>query len=182
MKSRRRINVEAKRMPAETAAKALGELIGVDIEKQGGIINGSESTSSIRGEVLFYQLNDGVYIKAYITGIPDTNSKGEPTRFHGFHIHENGNCSQNNTNESFPYTGNHFNPTNADHPFHAGDLPPILSANGIGILSVFTDAFRVIDIIERSIILHDGPDDFTSQPSGMSGNKIACGVIMPYHY
>ena len=43
MKSRRRINVEAKRMPAETAAKALGELIGVDIEKQGGIINGSES-------------------------------------------------------------------------------------------------------------------------------------------
>lgn len=146
------------------------------------IINGSESTSSIRGEVLFYQLNDGVYIKAYITGIPDTNSKGEPTRFHGFHIHENGNCSQNNTNESFPYTGNHFNPTNADHPFHAGDLPPILSANGIGILSVFTDAFRVVDIIERSIILHDGPDDFTSQPSGMSGNKIACGVIMPYHY
>ena len=39
------------------------------------IINGSESTSTIRGEVLFYQLNDGVYIKAYITGIPDTNSK-----------------------------------------------------------------------------------------------------------
>ena len=70
----------------------------------------------------------------------------------------------------------------AYHPFHAGDLPPILSANGIGILSVFTDAFRVVDIIERSIILHDGPDDFTSQPSGMSGNKIACGVIMPYHY
>ena len=33
----------SKRMPAETAAKALGELIGVDIEKQGGIINGSES-------------------------------------------------------------------------------------------------------------------------------------------
>ena len=43
MKSGRRINVGVKRIPAETAAKALGELIGVDIEKQGGIINGSES-------------------------------------------------------------------------------------------------------------------------------------------
>ena len=35
--------MEAKRMPAETAAKASGELIGINIEKQGGIINGSES-------------------------------------------------------------------------------------------------------------------------------------------
>ena len=40
---RKENNVEAKRMPAETAAKALGELIGVNIERQGGIINGSES-------------------------------------------------------------------------------------------------------------------------------------------
>ncbi|WP_455538294.1 superoxide dismutase family protein [Terrisporobacter sp.] len=146
------------------------------------IMSGSESNSSIKGEVLFYQLNDGVYIRAYIIGIPNTNSKGEYTRFHGFHIHEIGNCSQNNTNEPFPYTGAHFNPSNTNHPFHVGDLPPILSANGVGILSVFTNAFRVVDIIEKSIILHEGPDDFTSQPAGMSGDKIACGVIAPYHY
>lgn len=145
-------------------------------------IQGNEDNPSIRGEVLFYQLNDGVYIKAYILGIPDTNSKGEPTKFHGFHIHERGNCSLGTSQAPFPLTGDHFNPDNNEHPFHAGDLPPILSANGIGILSVFTTSFNVVDIIERSIILHDDPDDFTSQPSGMSGTKIACGVIKPYHY
>ena len=143
-------------------------------------ILGSAENPTLQGTVKFYSAGDGTLVEAIIFGLPHDTLHS--SRFYGFHIHENGNCSQNNTNESFPYTGNHFNPTNADHPFHAGDLPPILSANGIGILSVFTDAFRVIDIIERSIILHDGPDDFTSQPSGMSGNKIACGVIMPYHY
>lgn len=146
------------------------------------IIQGSEIAPSLMGEVLFYQLDNGVYIKAYIMGIPKTNSKGEPVKFHGFHIHENGNCSLGTANEPFPSTGEHFNPNNNKHPFHAGDLPPILSSNGIGILSVFTDSFRVIDIIERSIIIHEGADDFSSQPSGMSGLKIGCGVILPYHY
>ena len=146
------------------------------------IMTGSKNAPSLRGEVLFYQLDNGVYIKAYIIGIPETTSKGEPTKFHGFHIHERGDCSQGDASEPFPSTGNHFNPDNNQHPFHAGDLPPILSANGVGILSVFTNAFTVIDIIERSIILHESPDDFKSQPSGMSGSKIACGVILPYHH
>lgn len=145
-------------------------------------VQGNEQNSSIRGEVLFYQLDGGVYIRAYILGIPTTNSKGEPTKFHGFHIHEKGNCNLDMNNDSFSSTGGHFNPDNNQHPLHAGDLPPILCANGIGVLSVFTDGFSVIDIIEKAIVIHEGPDDFTSQPSGMSGDKIACGVILPYHY
>lgn len=146
------------------------------------IITGNEDNSSIRGEVLFYQLDDGVYIKAYIIGIPDTDSNGNPTKFHGFHIHEVGNCNTSTSQDPFPATGGHFDTDDTKHPFHSGDLPPILSANGTGILSVFTNSFRVIDIIEKSIILHETSDDFTSQPSGMSGAKIACGVILPYHY
>lgn len=145
-------------------------------------INGNENNSSIKGEVLFYQLENGVYIRAYIIGLPKVNSKGEAVRFHGFHIHENGNCSQNSSDEPFPFTGSHFNPNNNQHPFHAGDLPPLLSAGGVGILSVFTDAFTVNNIVERSIIIHEGVDDFTSQPAGNAGKKIACGVILPYHY
>ncbi|MEW9077747.1 superoxide dismutase family protein [Terrisporobacter glycolicus] len=145
-------------------------------------IQGNANNPSLKGEVLFYQLDEGVYIKAYIIGIPNTNSKGEPTKFHGFHIHDIGDCSIGTSQNPFPSTGGHFNPGNNDHPFHAGDLPPILSANGVGILSVFTNNFRVIDILERSIILHENRDDFTSQPSGMSGDKIACGKILPYHY
>lgn len=145
-------------------------------------LQGSINAPSVIGEVLFYQLSGGVYIKSYIIGIPEVNSNGTPTKFHGFHIHERGDCFPGTITESFPDTGNHYNPTNSKHPFHAGDLPPILVANGVGILSVYTSAFNVNDIIDKSIILHENPDDFHTQPSGDSGNKIACGVIMPYHY
>ena len=145
-------------------------------------LQGGLNAPDLKGDILFYQLDNGVYIKAYITGIPGTDSKGNPTRFHGFHIHERGDCSVGTESNAFPYTGNHFNPTNEEHPFHAGDLPPILSSDGIGILSVYTTAFTVHDILERSIILHENIYDFTTQPSGASGAKIACGRIIPYFY
>lgn len=145
-------------------------------------LKGGPNAPDLRGDVLFYQLDNGVYIKAYIVGIPMTNSKGEPTRFHGFHIHERGDCFVGSQDNQFPNTGNHYNPNNLEHPFHAGDLPPILANDGIGILCFYTTSFTVRNIIERSIILHEGPDDFTSQPSGNSGSKIACGKIMPYFY
>ena len=63
---------------------------------------------------------------------------------------------------------------------HAGDLPPILSANGIGILSTFTNRFTVDEVIGKSFILHQGYDDFTSQPSGNAGARWACGIIDYY--
>lgn len=40
-----------------------------------------------------------------------------------------------------------------------------------------TDRFKVDDVIGRTVIIHDKPDDFTTQPSGNSGEKIACGII-----
>jgi Cu-Zn family superoxide dismutase len=45
-------------------------------------------------------------------------------------------------------------------------------------LSFLTNRFTLDEIIGRVIIIHDKPDDFTSQPSGNSGNKIACGKIV----
>jgi Cu-Zn family superoxide dismutase len=47
-------------------------------------------------------------------------------------------------------------------------------------LSVLTDRFNVSDIIGRTVIIHNMPDDFTSQPSGNAGEKIACGVIKKF--
>ena len=45
-------------------------------------------------------------------------------------------------------------------------------------VSVFLNKFNLKDIIGKVIIIHDMPDNFTTQPSGDSGKKIACGKIM----
>ena len=141
-------------------------------------IKGGPLAPCIKGTIYLYQLEDGVYVKAYITGIPNTNNK--TSSFHGFHIHEIGDCTVGNKNDPFTNAKSHYNPANAEHPMHAGDLPPILSANGIGILSVFTNRFTVNEVIGKSFILHEKYDDFTSQPAGNAGSRWACGVITYY--
>jgi len=64
------------------------------------------------------------------------------------------------------------------HPHHAGDLPPLFGNNGYALSMFLTTRFSVSEIIGRTVILHSAPDDFTSQPAGNSGVKIACGVIV----
>ena len=44
-------------------------------------------------------------------------------------------------------------------------------------MSFFTNKFKVNDIIGKSVIIHENPDDYRSQPSGNSGKRLACGVI-----
>ena len=63
------------------------------------------------------------------------------------------------------------------HPCHTGDLPPLLAWDGRAFLIVRTGRFRLADVIGRTVVIHAMPDDFATQPSGHSGEKIACGVI-----
>ena len=79
--------------------------------------------------------------------------------------------------QAFPNTGNHYNPGNVPHPEHAGDLPPLLSNNGYAWMVFYTGRVNAEDIIGRSVVIHSMRDDFTTQPSGNSGDKIGCGVI-----
>ncbi len=79
--------------------------------------------------------------------------------------------------QPFPNTGNHYNPGNVPHPEHAGDLLPLLSNNGYAWMSFYTSRFNIEEIIGRSLVIHSMRDDFTTQPSGNSGDKIGCGVI-----
>ena len=72
----------------------------------------------------------------------------------------------------------HYNPLGCPHPYHAGDMPPIFGAAGYAFSAFVTDRFTVRDVVGRSVILHGSPDDFTTQPSGNAGEKIACGEIM----
>ncbi|MBR1884477.1 MAG: superoxide dismutase family protein, partial [Clostridia bacterium] len=43
---------------------------------------------------------------------------------------------------------------------------------------VLVDKFKINDIIGKTVIIHDGTDDFKTQPSGNAGSKIACGEIV----
>ena len=72
----------------------------------------------------------------------------------------------------------HYNPGNKSHPQHAGDLPPLLSDAGEAWMSVYTSRFFPEDVIGKTVVIHDRPDDFHTQPSGDSGEKIACGKIV----
>ena len=49
--------------------------------------------------------------------------------------------------------------------------------NGFAYMKVLTDKFKIEDIIGKTVIIHDMPDAFKTQPSGNSGKKIACGII-----
>ena len=134
-------------------------------------IKGGEEYPTLRGEVLFYRLQDSVLVVASVENLPKTDSG-----FFAFHLHDGKNCSGNESDE-FADAGAHFNPEKSPHPEHAGDFPPLLSNNGSAYLAFVTDRFKIRDIIGRTIIIHMNPDDFDTQPSGNAGEKIACGVI-----
>lgn len=140
-------------------------------------LNGSEKYPDIRGSVLFYKVNDGIIVRAEITGLPQNNKVCQNPIF-AFHIHSGNSCAGKN-NEPFPNTGGHYNPYNCPHPYHAGDLPPLFGVNGKAFSVFLTDRFTMPEIIGKTLIIHSQPDDFTSQPSGNSGEKIACGIITP---
>lgn len=138
-------------------------------------IKGGKQYPNINGIVYFKETKKGVILTAKINELPQAknNCKG---RFFGFHIHSGSECS-GNMNDEFANVGVHYNPNKCLHPFHVGDLPPLIENDGYAYMSVLINKFKVSDIIGKVIIIHDMPDDFTTQPSGNSGKKIACGII-----
>jgi superoxide dismutase, Cu-Zn family len=120
----------------------------------------------------------GVHVNIHVSGL----TPGE----HGLHIHMIGACAPD-----FSAAGGHFNPTGDGHGapesagHHAGDLGNI-TANPAGNAhpTTWTDAFTLasgplslMDIDGSALIVHANPDDLTSQPTGNSGGRVACGVI-----
>ena len=129
--------------------------------------------TSVRGVVRFYQLPTGVLVAAHITGLPYTNG------FFGFHIHSGSQCT-GTAEDPFANTLSHYNPWQTSHPHHAGDLPPLLGSHGFSFQVFFTDRFSVREVLGKTVVIHSGSDDFTSQPAGNAGEKIACGQIVPF--
>nr|MBE6545164.1 superoxide dismutase family protein [Oscillospiraceae bacterium] len=140
------------------------------------VIRGNSTFSEINGSVNFYQAADGVLVVAEIFGLPVGNERCSNDIF-AFHIHSGATCS-GNAEDEFADTGTHYNPNDCPHPYHAGDMPSLFSAEKRAFLAFLTERFTVDEIIGKTVIIHHRPDDLTTQPSGNAGNKIACGEIV----
>lgn len=135
-------------------------------------IHGNENNPLLHGTAIFSPTPmGGVLIQVEVFYLPDQNMANK-SGFFGMHLHENGDCQP-----PFDQTGDHYNPQKLPHPEHAGDLPPLLSSRGYAWMTFYDNRFSIEEVINKSIVIHGGRDDFTSQPSGMSGEKIGCGVI-----
>ena len=132
--------------------------------------------NATKGTVTFVQTGDKVRVHAQVTGL-------KAGAEHGFHVHEKGDCSSGDGMS----TGGHFNPTNQPHgritgPHHVGDMPS-LRADAYGNASAsfelpgVTIGSGVADIVGKGLIVHRDPDDYTTQPTGNAGPRIACAVI-----
>ena len=127
------------------------------------------------GSVTFEQAEGGVNVIAQLSGLDEGK--------HGFHIHQYGDC----TAEDLTSAGGHYNPYNMQHGAptdslrHMGDMGNLpVGPEGNGTLDYLDTVIELNgpnSIIGRAIIIHSGADDFTSQPSGAAGERIACGVI-----
>lgn len=133
------------------------------------LLGGTDAPELI-GIVRFFQRRDGVLLEVQAEGLPES-----ATGFYGFHIHEGTSCA----GADFAASGGHFTPGKAQHPDHAGDLPPLLGDGGKAYMQVLTGRFRVEEVLGKAVILHADPDDFHTQPAGNAGPKIACGIIHP---
>ena len=139
------------------------------------IVSGNEAHPNATGRVNFYNSRHGVLVAAKIIGLPEGDSMCS-SRIFAFHIHEGNECS-GTPSDPFANTLTHYNPERCEHPYHAGDLPPLFSNCGLAITVFLTNRFMVDEIIGKTVVVHDGIDDFTSQPAGNAGTKIMCGVI-----
>ena len=133
---------------------------------------------SARGSLTLTSEADGVRLTGSVEGL-------KPTGEFGFHIHEIGDCSAPDASSAGP----HFNPGNAVHgnpeggAHHAGDLYN-LKSDGQGVARVDVLArgttlggAQATDVRGRAVVVHEKADDYSTQPSGDSGDRISCGVI-----
>lgn len=138
-------------------------------------LHGSEAYPDIFGIVRFFQSSEGVYVITSIKELPVGDGPCA-SRIFALHVHSGESCT-GNEEDAFADAGTHYNPQGCLHPYHAGDLPPVFGNDGRAWSAVLTNRFSVRDILGRTVILHANLDDFTTQPSGNAGKKIACGVI-----
>ena len=160
--------------------------VKIDVEGKNGAVKGA-------AEFIEYLVDDFLYVKVVLDLEGDTTvlTPGK----HAVHIHETGDCG-----DDFKCAGGHFDPgpsgnsdPDANHPFHAGDLPNItIDETGKGHLEAITSRFTLSDgprsILSAekgsSLMIHANTDPYIGGESGTGtsgGPRIACGIIAKNH-
>jgi Cu-Zn family superoxide dismutase len=139
-----------------------------------------KSNSNVRGEVTFTDKGGMVSMTANLSGL----TPGE----HAIHLHEKADCSADDGTS----TGGHWNPTNEPHGkwgapegYHKGDIGNFTAdAEGNATVEFETDQWCIgcddenKNILGKGVIVHEGSDDYTSQPSGAAGSRVSCAGII----
>ena len=155
-------------------------LLGLSAEAATARAELKDASGTRVGEASLQDTPDGVKVLATFSDLPP----GE----HAFHVHAIGRCEA-----PFESAGGHFNPTQRQHGrdnpqgAHAGDMPNIqVVERKTGSIDVVlknvtleTGANRLLDSDGASLVVHERPDDYTTDPAGNAGARIACGVITP---
>ena len=140
----------------------------------------AKSGSSASGMVLFTEENGEVTLEAHINGLTPG--------VHAIHVHEKADCSSEDGKSS----GGHWNPTFAPHGawgsktgFHRGDIGNFnADETGHGMITFSTNLWCLDcdddtkNLIGKAIIVHQGEDDLSSQPSGAAGARVSCAGII----
>lgn len=139
-----------------------------------------KSESNVRGEVSFTEANGNVKMTAILSGLTPG--------IHAIHIHEKADCSSADGKSA----GGHWNPTFSAHGkwgaaegYHKGDIGNFTAdAQGNGKVEFATNEWCIgcgdgtKDIVGKGIIVHQGTDDYVTQPTGDAGGRVSCAGII----
>ena len=135
--------------------------------------------SGVSGTIAFAAVDGGVRVEGEVDGLPPNSS-------HGFHVHEKGDCSAADGSSA----GGHFNPTSKAHgamdsmESRVGNLGNLIADDkGVARIDAVKHGASLgdggpADLVGRGLIVHVTLDNLKTQPTGASGARIACGVIV----
>lgn len=139
----------------------------------------SKSNSTVKGSATFIEKSGKVTFVANLSGL----NPG----IHAIHIHEKADCTAADGSSA----GGHWNPTFKKHgkwgeaEYHRGDIGNFTAdEKGNGTITLTTDewcigcADETKNILGKGLIVHQGTDDFTTQPSGNAGARVACSGLI----
>ncbi|HXJ97887.1 MAG TPA: superoxide dismutase family protein [Gelidibacter sp.] len=171
---------DKKETPIEETVEETLILSDVKEVKTIEVILESKSNSTVEGTAVFTEEDGKVTMVADLSGM----TPGE----HAIHLHEKADCSSDDGTS----TGGHWNPTKQPHGkwgsaegYHKGDIGNLVAdADGNATITMTTDEWCIgcgddtKDIVGKAVIVHEGIDDFVTQPTGDAGGRVSCGGII----